>query len=102
MQCTTVLYPNKPGAHFDFDYYVNKHIPMALKLVGNGIARTEVRKGLAAPDGSPPAFLCLACIWIGDSAEYQAKFAQHGSKIMADVANFTNVAPIVQTDESLI
>jgi uncharacterized protein (TIGR02118 family) len=102
MQCTTVLYPYKQGVRFDFDYYLKKHIPMALKLIGRGVARTEVRKGLASPDGSPPTYVCVACIWIADAAEYQAKFAQHGGEIMADVSNFTDVVPVVQTDESLL
>ena len=45
MQRVTVLYPNKDGAHFDFDYYMKKHIPMVEGLAGN---RIEVRRGLTS------------------------------------------------------
>ena len=102
MQCTTVLYPNNKGAKFDFDYYTKNHIPMALKLIGKGIAKTEVRKGLSSQDGSPPKYICVASIWIGDPAEYQARFAQHAPEILADIRNYTNVEPVIQLDEVLL
>jgi uncharacterized protein (TIGR02118 family) len=102
MQCATVLYPNTPGAHFDYNYYTQKHIPMALGLIGKGIAKTEVRKGVGSPDGSAPTYLCIATIYIGDAAEYQAKFAVHGAQIIADIPNFTDVTPIIQSDEVIL
>ena len=53
----SVLYPNKPGSHFDMAYYTTKHMPLAMKLLANGLHKTEVDAGLqgAAP-GQPPAF----------------------------------------------
>ena len=31
----SVLYPNRPTARFDMDYYVKRHVPMVLEGCGN-------------------------------------------------------------------
>jgi len=28
----TIAYPASPGAHFDWDYYLNNHVPMVSRL----------------------------------------------------------------------
>jgi hypothetical protein len=28
MVVVTALYPNEPGSSFDYDYYLNKHVPL--------------------------------------------------------------------------
>jgi uncharacterized protein (TIGR02118 family) len=98
MQRVTVLYPKKDGAHFDFDYYMKKHIPMVEGLVGN---RIEVRRGLTATSGAAAPFVCVATIPINSLDEFQAMFAKHGAAIMADIPNYTNIEPFVQFDEIL-
>jgi hypothetical protein len=42
----SILYPNKPGSHFDMNYYVTKHMPMAMRLLSKGLRKTEVDAGL--------------------------------------------------------
>jgi len=37
MYCATVVYSNKPGAEFDFDYYLNQHVPMVAGFFGTSI-----------------------------------------------------------------
>ncbi len=51
----SILYPNKPGSRFDMNYYLAQHMPLAMRLLGKGLRRTEVDAGLqgAAP-GQPP------------------------------------------------
>jgi uncharacterized protein (TIGR02118 family) len=92
------LYPNKEGARFDFDYYLTKHVPMVAKLFGRKI---DVQKGILAPMGSSVAFVCCARIWIDSVEHFQTVMGQHGGKILADIANYTNLEPIVQIDEVL-
>ena len=99
MNQVTVLYPNGEGARFDFDYYTRKHVPWVAGLVGQKI---EVRKGLSAPGGAPAPFLCVASIHISSIEDFQAVLAQHGAQIMADIANYTNVQPLIQIDEVLM
>jgi hypothetical protein len=49
MERITVLYANKEGAHFDFDYYMRKHIPWVSGLFGRKI---EVRRGISPLRGA--------------------------------------------------
>ena len=98
MQLVTVVYPNKADANFDFAYYMKKHIPWVAQLVGKSI---EVRRGISSVMGSPVAFVCVATIPIDSVAEFQAIFAKHGTEILADVPNYTNIEPLVQFDEIL-
>jgi uncharacterized protein (TIGR02118 family) len=98
MQRVTVAYPNKTDAKFDFDYYMKKHIPMVAGLVGKSI---EVRRGISSVTGSPAAFVCLATIPIDSVTKFQALLSQHGTEILADIPNYTNIEPIIQFDEIL-
>lgn len=98
MQCVTVLYRNAPDLRFDFDYYVRRHIPLIQKVFGKGITRIELRKCLNSPDGSPPEFLAVISIWLGDPDAYQAGLAR-SQELIADVPNFTNGQPVIQIGE---
>jgi uncharacterized protein (TIGR02118 family) len=99
MYCITVVYPKKDGGKFDFDYYAKKHIPMVSRFLGANHIKSEIRKGIASPDGSPASFVCVASIWIKSIEEFQTTLAQHGPKIMGDIPNYTNIQPILQVDE---
>jgi uncharacterized protein (TIGR02118 family) len=96
-QRVTVIYPNKPGSKFDFDYYNQKHVPWIAGLVGKSI---EVRRGISSAAGGPPPYVCIATI-AANVAEFQAVFERHGGEILADVRNYTNIEPVVQFDEIL-
>ena len=98
MQRVTVLYPNKEGAKFNFDYYMKKHVPWVAGLVGKSI---EVRRGISSASGSSAPFVCMATIQVDAITEFQAVFAKHGAEIMADIPNYTNIEPFVQFDEIL-
>jgi len=38
----SVMYLNEPGKNFDWDYYLNKHLPMVHRLLDPiGLVRTE-------------------------------------------------------------
>ena len=96
MQCATVVYPNKPDAKFDFDYYLTKHVPTVAGFFGTGI---DVQRGTLSPLGPSLAFVCMARIWINSIEHFQVTMTQHGSWILGDVPNYTNIEPIVQIDE---
>lgn len=97
IQRVTVVYPNKPGSKFDFDYYSQKHVPWVAGLVGKSI---EVRRGISSAAGEPAPYVCIATI-AANIAEFQAVFERHGTEILADVRNYTNIEPMVQFDEIL-
>ena len=50
----SILYPNKPGSHFDMNYYLAQHMPLAMRLLGKDLRKTEVDAGLQG-HGSRPA-----------------------------------------------
>ncbi len=97
MQFATVTYPSKDGAKFDFDYYMKKHIPMC-GLLGTSI---EVCKGTSPIPDASPAFVCVARIRIGSADDFSAAMVKHGTQIMQDIPNYTNITPVVQIDEVL-
>jgi len=95
-----MIYPNKDGATFNFDYYLNRHIPRARKLVPD--RGTEIRRGVLSPNGNAVPYLCLCRFWINSEEEYQTAWSKHGKELTADIPNFTNVQPVVQIDEVLL
>ena len=98
-RCVTVLYPNTPGVTFDFEYYVNHHATLIDRLYGPAIAKLELRRGRATPDGSPPPYVAIINIWIADQDAFDSAGAKHGATLIADVPNFTNTMPTIQIDE---
>ena len=47
----SVMYPTKEGATFDFDYYRQTHMPLALeKLKPFGMIRFDIDRGISADD----------------------------------------------------
>ena len=95
----TVLYPNTSGVTFDFDYYLKHHATLIDRLYGNSIAKLELRRGSATPDGLPPPFIAIINIWIADQDAFDSAGAKHGATLIADVPNFTNTMPTIQIDE---
>jgi uncharacterized protein (TIGR02118 family) len=98
MDCLTVLYPNKEGATFDFEYYLQQHIPMANGLLGREF---KVSKGKLSAQGGPPQFLCSARMEIGTLAEFVPVLMQHVEALGNDIPNFTNVEPVILFEELL-
>jgi uncharacterized protein (TIGR02118 family) len=88
----SVFYPTTEGATFDHDYYVNKHVPLAQETWG--VSGAEIDKGLNGP-------YVAAVHFTFDSQE--ALGAALGSEgtgaVMADVANYTTIQPVIQTSE---
>lgn len=96
----SVLYPNKPGSHFDMNYYVAKHMPLAMRLLTKGLRKTEVDAGIqgTAP-GEPPAFHG-GCQFYYDSIEAFADvWGPAAKEIQADIPRYTDVAPVIQFNE---
>jgi uncharacterized protein (TIGR02118 family) len=99
MHCITVLYPNQDGVRFDFDYYVKNHATLIMRLYGKGIARYELRKGVAGGDGGKPPYVATVNFWVGDQKLFDEAQAKHTQTLIDDVKNFTNVMPTIQIDE---
>jgi uncharacterized protein (TIGR02118 family) len=99
----TVMYPYSEGARFDHDYYRDRHMPLVKSRLGSACAYYAVDKGVSgrAP-GSPPAYVAM-CAFFCDSIEaYEAALGPHRPEIVADIANYTDIAPVVQVSEVVV
>lgn len=97
MKCVTIVYPNKADARFDFDHYLQKHIPMAKALFGQGF---RIQRGVQAAAGGTIPFVCLLTIEIESTEKFLSTITgERGAELLADMPNYTNIEPVVQIDE---
>ena len=88
----SVFYPSGDGSTFDMDYYRSTHVPMALKAWG--LAEAEIDKGLNGPYVAGVHFR-----FESQDAVNAALAAPGTPEVLADVPNFTNITPVIQTSE---
>jgi len=88
----SVFYPSTEGATFDHDYYRNKHIPLCVKTWG--LDGAEIDKGLDGPNVAAVHFK-----FASPDALQAAMGAEGTANILADVPNYTSIAPVLQTSE---
>ena len=87
----SVFYPSGEGSTFDHDYYKNSHVPMAVKAWG---VPAEIDKGVNGPYVAAVHFTFESMDVIG-----AAMGGPDTAAIMADVANYTNIQPVMQMSE---
>ena len=99
----SVMYPHTPGARFDHDYYRDKHMPLVKARLGDACKTYTIDKGLAggAP-GAPPAYVGMCHIFSDSVEAFQAAMAPHAREIMGDIANYTDIAPVMQVSEVVV
>ncbi|HUE08057.1 MAG TPA: EthD family reductase [Acidimicrobiales bacterium] len=88
----SVLYPSSEGSTFDHDYYRENHVPLCLRAWGLG--KADIDKGVDGP-------YVAAVHFEFDSVEaiQAAMAAEATGEVLADVANYTNITPVLQTSE---
>jgi uncharacterized protein (TIGR02118 family) len=101
----SILYPNNKGSRFDFRYYVEKHMPMAIELLGahSGYKGVSVERGLSGGEPGTDAVFVAMCHFLFDSVEaFMAAFMTHGAQLQGDIPNYADVQPVIQVSEVLI
>jgi uncharacterized protein (TIGR02118 family) len=88
----SVFYPVTEGATFDHDYYANQHVPLAMKTWG--LDSAQIEKGVNGPYVAAVHFTFESLEAMGE-----AMGAEGTGAVMADIANYTTIAPVVQTSE---
>jgi len=88
----SVAYPKGEGTTFDHDYYATTHVPLCKGAFSP--AKTEIDKGIDGPNVAGVHFYF-------DSMEaMQTALANPKmGDVLADVANYTNIAPVMQVSE---
>jgi uncharacterized protein (TIGR02118 family) len=88
----SVTYPSGEGSTFDHDYYKATHVPL-VNSVWKPLS-SEIDRGLQGPSVGAVHFT------FPDMAAFEAAMADPGTaNVMADVANYTNIAPVIQISE---
>ena len=96
----TILYPNSEGKTFDMTYYAEKHMPMIATLLGDSLKSYEIDQGIAGrTPGDPIPYLAIGYLYFDRLSAFQTSFAPHAEKIRGDVANYTNIQPVLQISE---
>nr|MDT0665781.1 EthD family reductase [Micromonospora sp. DSM 115978] len=78
------------GATFDHDYYRDKHVPLACSTWG--VTDVEIDRGIDGPYVAAVHFRFASV-----EAMQQAMASPDTAAIMADVANYTTIKPVLQT-----
>jgi len=88
----SVYYPETEGATFDHDYYRDQHVPLAVRAWG--LDGAEIDKGVNGPYVAGVHFRFESL-----DAMNAALGGPATAEIMADVANYTTISPVLQTSE---
>ena len=88
----SVLYPETEGATFDHDYYREVHVPLCLKSWQLDAA--EINRGINGPYVAAVHFLFESV-----DALNAAMASEGTGAVLADVANYTTIQPVLQTSE---
>ena len=99
----SVMYPYAAGARFDHAYYRERHMPMVKQRLGAACLYYTVDKGIAggAP-GSDPVYVAK-CDFVCTSVKaYRAAVDAHAQEIRGDLANYTDIRPMLQFSEVIV
>lgn len=88
----SVHYPATEGATFDHDYYRDKHVPLAVSTWGG--VPSQIDKGIDGPYVASVHFEFESLEAMGAAMAVEGTGA-----VMADVANYTTIVPVMQTSE---
>jgi len=91
----SVLYPKTEGASFDHDYYRDTHVPLACQTWG--LEGAQIDKGVDGPYEAAVHFTFDSLEALG-----AAMGAEGTGAVIADVANYTTIQPVMQTSEIVV
>jgi len=93
------IYPRKEGYSFDFDYYLNKHMPLSIELLSKakGFQGVSVERGIDIEEPKIKSSYVAMCHYYFDTLEeFMAAFLPHTEKLQSDISNYTNIEPVIQ------
>ena len=99
------IYPRKDGYTFDFDYYLDRHMPRSIELLSKakGFQGVSVERGIDIEEPKIVSSFVAMCHYYFDTLDdFMAAFGPHAAELQGDIANYTNIEPIIQINEVLI
>jgi uncharacterized protein (TIGR02118 family) len=88
----SVSYPSGDGTTFDHEYYATSHVPLCISTFKP--TKTEIDKGIDGPSVAGVTFYFESM-----EALQGAMGDPKTGDVMADVANYTNITPVIQISE---
>ena len=103
MYILTVTYPKSPDATFDFDYFRDRHLPLVGQAFAPfGLGYASVLKGEQSVDGQEPAFFATTILsFASEKGARDAVSSAGAGALIADIANFTSVTPLLQFNSAV-
>ncbi len=93
------IYPKREGSKFDFDYYLNIHMPMSIERLSKakGFKGVSVERGISMENLKIESSYVAMCHYYFDSVEdFLHAFEPHAEELQADIKNYTDIEPIIQ------
>jgi len=99
-----VLYPNEPGATFNYTYYAKTHMKLVQeKLQQTGLVKIEIDKGIGiTPLGSTLPYITIGYLYFNSPDDLKKASIAMGGELQDDIPNFTNVQPQIQVSEIIM
>ena len=98
----SVLYPNRAGCRFDFNYYCSSHIPMVRDKLGSACRGIAVDQGMAGEGGAPAPYIAMAHLYFDSVEAFEGAFGPNAEAILADIPNYTDLSPAIQIGNVMI
>ena len=96
----SVFYPNKPGSHFDVEYYLNSHMPMAERLLGPAIKAITVEIGRSGEQpGEAPPFAAVCGFTCETVEDFVQAFTPVAGQLHGDIPAYTDITPMIQISD---
>lgn len=96
----SIMYPFTEGKTFDMEYYESKHMPMVAGFLGSNLVKYTIEKGVASGiPNQPLPYMAIGTFYVKSLEDYQAAIAPNRDAIRADIANYTNIAPVILVSE---
>lgn len=99
------IYPRKENYRFDFDYYLNRHMPLSIERLSGakGFKGVSVERGVSIEDPRIDSSYVAMCHYYFDSLEdFMAAFMPHAEELQGDIINYTDIEPVIQINEVMI
>lgn len=99
-QRITIIYPATPGTPFNWDHYMNKHLPLAVGTSQrhSDLNYCDVDKPLQVGDDTPTVCICVVHFATAEGMAAFRRFFATGhpesQAIIADEQNFTTIQPL--------
>jgi uncharacterized protein (TIGR02118 family) len=95
-----IMYPNKPGAEFNSNYYRSFHLDLVReKYTPFGLKGIELDQAKITDGLHKAPYFAIGYLFFESTQAFMAAYKATGAEVMADMENFTNVEPVIQVSQ---